>query len=248
MSTQPDSPTRQRIPDGAPETRLQLALDQTAPAEAERVVTRLGAALRRVEIGTPLVLAAGVETISRVRACTPAPLTVVADVKICDAGEKIARNAFAAGADVITAVAAAIDEPTWRGTLTAAAEHVSTHGSPDGAAPIVLDTIGPRIDPRRLARFAETATEIGVRVELCVHRPKLAAPGFADLIAPIAAHVPGFAGLAVAGKLGAAEVVPALTAGFGTLIVGGAVGDAADPEAAWQQLCAEVARWQRIPA
>ena len=34
MSTQPDSPTRQRIPDGAPETRLQLALDQTAHRQA----------------------------------------------------------------------------------------------------------------------------------------------------------------------------------------------------------------------
>ena len=43
--------------------------------------------------------------------------TVVADAKICDTGARIARDAFTAGADVVTVVGAAADMTTWKGVL-----------------------------------------------------------------------------------------------------------------------------------
>ncbi|SEP44489.1 orotidine 5'-phosphate decarboxylase / HUMPS family protein [Amycolatopsis saalfeldensis] len=225
----------------APETHLQLALDHTDPAPAERLVELLAPTLRRVEVGTPLVLAAGLGMVARVRALAGGSATVVADVKICDAGEKIARSAVAAGADVLTVVATAIDDVTWRGVLRAAADRDG------GTASVVLDTIGPSLDLPALAGFLAAAKESGVPVELCVHRPKVGSPGFTQLIQPVNDHVPGFASLAVAGKLAPAEAGPALTAGFGTLIVGGAVADAADPAAVWAEFRREIARAWRWP-
>jgi 3-keto-L-gulonate-6-phosphate decarboxylase len=119
MSTA-DSPASEES-GGPPEAALQLALDLTALDRAADLVARLSAALGRIEVGTPLALAAGLAAIDRIRPLSRPGAAIVADVKICAAGEKIARSAYAAGADVVTVVAAAIDEITWRGVLAAAA-------------------------------------------------------------------------------------------------------------------------------
>ncbi|HWD07389.1 MAG TPA: orotidine 5'-phosphate decarboxylase / HUMPS family protein [Amycolatopsis sp.] len=221
-----------------PETHLQLALDHTEPAAAERLVELLAPTLHRVEVGTPLVLAAGLGMVARVRALAGPSATVVADVKICDAGEKIARSAVAAGADELTVVAAAIDDVTWRGVLRAAADRDG------GPAAVVLDTVGPALDLPALAGFLATAKENGIPVQLCVHRPKTCPPGFTELIEPINAHLPDLASIAVAGRLAPDEAAPALTAGFTTLIVGGAVADAVEPATVWAEFRREVARVQ----
>ncbi len=155
---------------------------------------------------------------------------IVADVKICDAGEKIARSAYAAGADVVTVVAPAVDEITWGGVLAAAADQGQSGRDP---APVLIDTVGARADPASLGRLAAAAAEAGVAVDLCLHRPKTDPPSFADLIRPLDRHRLAFGRLAVAGKLTPAQARPALEAGFGTLIVGGAVTGAEDPIAVW---------------
>lgn len=146
------------------ETALQLALDPTSLDRAADLVARLSPTLGRIEIGTPLAIAS------------------VADVKICDAGEKIARSAHAAGADVVTVVAPAIDEITWRGVLAAAADQGRGGRDP---VPVLVDTVGARADPAALGRLASAAAEAGVAVDLCLHRPKTAPPSFADLIRPL---------------------------------------------------------------
>ncbi len=224
--------------DGEPETVLQLALDQTSLREASRVMARLGAALARAEAGSPLVLAEGLGAVQRIRRLSRPATIIVADVKICDAGEKIAGSAFSAGADVVTAVAAAIDDVTWRGILAAARDHGLGAA---GAAPVILDTIGPGFDPGSLARFAQMASDAGVRADLCIHRPKTGTLSFADLIRPILEREMEFGRLIVAGNLRPAEARAALDAGFGTLIVGGAVASASDPLLAWNAFRAEVA-------
>jgi 3-keto-L-gulonate-6-phosphate decarboxylase len=242
MTTPPDNPVPAADPGDTPETALQLALDQTSLAGAARIVTRLAPALSRVEIGTPLAIAAGLSAIEHMRQLTRPATAIVADVKICDAGEKIARSAFAAGANVVTVVAAAVDEVTWRGVLKAAADRGR---GDDGPAPVLVDTIGSGTDPAALGVLAAAAAEAGVRVDLCVHRPKAASPGFADLIRPLIRHDLGFDRLVVAGQLGPAEVRPALEAGFGTLVVGGAVANADDPMTVWNMFRAEVRAWGR---
>src|SRR6202000_2327648 len=123
----------------SPEAALQLALDLTALDRAADLVAQLSPVLDRIEVGTPLALAAGLAAIDRIRPLARPGAVIVADVKICDAGEKIARSAYAAGADVVTVGAAAIDEITWRGVLAAAADR----GHRDGdSAPVVVDTVG----------------------------------------------------------------------------------------------------------
>lgn len=222
---------------GTPETALQLALDLTSLDQAADLVAKLSPALGRIEVGTPLAIASGLAAIDRLRPLSRPGAVIVADVKICDAGEKIARSAYAAGADVVTVVAPAIDEITWRGVLTAAADQGRGGRDP---APILVDTVGARADPAALGRLASAAAEAGVAVDLCLHRPKTAPPSFADLIRPLYGHRLAFAHLAVAGKLLPAQVRPALEAGFGTLIVGGAVTDADDPIAVWDTFRAEI--------
>jgi 3-hexulose-6-phosphate synthase len=222
---------------GTPEAALQLALDLTSLDRAADLVAKLSPALSRIEVGTPLALAAGLAAIGRIRPLSRPGAVIVADVKICDAGEKIARSAYAAGADVVTVVAAAIDEITWRGVLAAAADRGRGDHDP---APIVVDTVGGPPDPVALAILAAAAAEAGVPVDLCLHRPKTGSPGFADLIRPLYGHRPRFGQVAVAGKLVPAEARPALEAGFGPLIVGSAVTGADDPIAVWDAFRAEV--------
>jgi 3-keto-L-gulonate-6-phosphate decarboxylase len=230
-----------------PEAALQLALDLTSLDDAAGLVARLAPRLSRIEIGTPLALAAGFPAIARIRALSPPAAVIVADVKICDAGEKIARSAFAAGADVVTVVAAAIDDTTWHGVLAAAAGRGGaprTVGEPGRTdrrvAPVLIDTVGMDPDPVALGALAASAAAAGVPVDLCIHRPKQASPSFADLIGPVLGHQLAFDRLVVAGKLAPADVRPALEAGFGTLIVGSAVTEAADPTGMWDSFRAEV--------
>jgi 3-keto-L-gulonate-6-phosphate decarboxylase len=224
---------------GAPEAALQLALDLTSLDRAADLVAKLSPTLGRIEIGTPLAIAAGLAAIDRIRPLSRPGAVIVADVKICDAGEKIARSAYAAGADVVTVVAAAIDEITWRGVLSAAADQGRGDRDP---APVLVDTVGARADPAALGRLAAAAAEAGVAIDLCLHRPKTDPPSFADLIRPLYGYRLAFDQLAVAGKLIPAQARPALEAGFGTLIVGGAVTDADDPIAVWDTFRAEIGR------
>lgn len=222
---------------GTPETALQLALDLTSLDRAAELVAKLSPTLGRIEIGTPLAIASGLAAIDRIRPLSRPGAVIVADVKICDAGEKIARSAYAAGADVVTVVAPAIDEITWRGVLAAAADQGRSGRDP---APVLVDTVGARADPAALGRLAAAAAEAGVAVDLCLHRPKTNPPSFADLIRPLYGHRLAFGQLAVAGKLTPAQARPALEAGFGTLIVGGAVTDADDPIAMWDTFRSEI--------
>jgi 3-dehydro-L-gulonate-6-phosphate decarboxylase len=208
---------------------VQLALDVVSLGDASVLTTLIAGQVRRLEVGTPLVLSAGLRSIAQLRNLAPGA-EFVADVKICDAGERIARTAYAAGADIVTAVAAAIDDTTWRGILSAASEQEAS----GNRAGVILDTIGPRIDPEALARLAAIAAEAApaVRVELCIHRPKTGSPRFAELFDELRGAGAGFAGIGLAGKLRPADVAPALAVGFDTLVVGSAVSDALDPAAA----------------
>jgi len=235
MSSPADAPRAGEHP--GPEAALQLALDLTALDQAADLVAALSPRLSRIEVGTPLALAAGLAAVERLRPLAPPAAVIIADVKICDAGEKIARRAYAAGADVVTVVAPAIDDVTWRGVLAAAADRPDPGGR---AAPVLVDTVGARPHPAALAALAAAAAAAGVAVDLCLHRPKVNPPGFAELMRLLDGHRSGFAQLAVAGQLVPAQVRPALEAGFGTLIVGGAVTGAGDPAAVWDTFRAEV--------
>lgn len=220
-----------------PEASLQLALDLPSLDVCRTVVAGLTPAPARAEAGTPLLLHEGMRAVEWLRGALGAEGTVVADTKICDAGARIAGDAFAAGADVVTVVGAAADMTTWKGVLQAA---TASSGRPG----VLIDTVGwePAAAAAGLTRFCDAAGRAGVRVDVCVHRPKNAPPPFADLLTQLwAAGAPRSPGYLVAGQVTAGLVGPALMAGFGTVIVGGAVTEAGHPASVWSALLEEAA-------
>jgi 3-keto-L-gulonate-6-phosphate decarboxylase len=223
---------------GRPESRLQLALDVPSLSASLALASVLRSHVARVEVGTPLLLHSGLPTVEIVRSVLPAGVTVVADTKICDAGKRIAGDAFAAGADVVTVAGVAVDEATWLGVLEAA------RAAPAGPGTVMVDTVGwpaPAAGPglRAMARMAEDA---GVVVEICVHRPKRQPPPFPSLFEEfLSAGAPVSLRYLVAGQVVGGLVEPALKAGFAVVIVGGVVSDAGDPSRIWASLVDEAA-------
>jgi 3-hexulose-6-phosphate synthase len=221
----------------APEACLQLALDVPSLSKARSVATAVRGQLARVEAGTPLLLHSGLAAVEALRDDLTPTTVIVADAKICDAGKRIAADAFAAGADVVTAVGAVIDETTWIGILDAAG------GGGGRPRSVMVDTVGWPIDEvgAGLLRLAETADKEGVTVEVCIHRPKAGSPPFSELLASAwAAGAPGELPYLVAGKVSSGVVAPALAAGFTAVVVGASVAEAADPAGAWSLLLDEV--------
>lgn len=226
-----------------PEASLQLALDLPSLRVCRAVIADLAPRLARVEVGTPLLLHEGIRAVEWLRGELGPAGTVVADVKICDAGGRIAEDAFGAGADVVTVVGAAADMTTWEGVLQAA-------GASPGRAAVMIDTIGwePEAAATGLPPFCAAAGQAGVTVEVCVHRPKKSPPPFTALLAQLpAAGGSGFPGYLVAGKMTADLVGPALAAGFSTIIVGGAVTEADDPASVWSAFLKEVTASRTTP-
>ena len=86
--------------------RLQVALDTTVLAEALRPLNRAIDRIDVIECGTVLILAEGLRVIREIRALYPTK-TILADVRIAEAGALIARNCFEAGASWVSVVAGA---------------------------------------------------------------------------------------------------------------------------------------------
>ncbi|PJX61634.1 3-keto-L-gulonate-6-phosphate decarboxylase, partial [Klebsiella sp. E-Nf3] len=85
---------------------LQLALDHTSLEAASRDVTLLQDHVDIVEAGTILCLTEGLSAVKALRAQCPDKI-IVADWKVADAGETLAQQAFAAGANWMTIICAA---------------------------------------------------------------------------------------------------------------------------------------------
>ncbi|MCU1533718.1 MAG: 3-hexulose-6-phosphate synthase [Glaciihabitans sp.] len=210
------------LPSGA---RIQLALDRTSLRESLTLLGTLAGRPSRVEVGTPLFLSEGAEAIRAVREAMGPGVTVVADAKICDAGERIASFAFDAGADVVTVIGAVISDKTWAGVVSAA----SAAGP---SSRIMIDAIGWEVDDSVLARRLDTAAAAGIEVELCAHRHGEAMPAEFEQLAESLASAPALTRV-VAGSISAGEARPAVDAGFDILIVGSGIQDSLDPVAAW---------------
>jgi 3-hexulose-6-phosphate synthase len=97
--------------------RLQLALDGDL-ASSRAVLAQVHEFIDIAEIGTPLIYRDGMNAVRTFRLDYP-NLTLLADLKIMDAGEEEAAIAFVAGADIVTVLGVAHDN-TVRGTIAAA--------------------------------------------------------------------------------------------------------------------------------
>ena len=99
---------------------LQIALDGDLTA-ARDALAQVHPHVDIAEIGTPLVFREGMRAVLELRAAYP-QMTLVADLKIMDAGEAEADIAFRAGADRATVMALASDA-TIAGALSSARSH-----------------------------------------------------------------------------------------------------------------------------
>lgn len=97
--------------------KLQLALDGDL-RQSLAVLEAAAAYIDIAEIGTPLIYREGMRAVREARQAFP-QITLLADLKIMDAGEAEAEIAFEAGADVVTVLGVTSDA-TVRGAVTAA--------------------------------------------------------------------------------------------------------------------------------
>ncbi|MET3322308.1 UNVERIFIED_ORG: 3-keto-L-gulonate-6-phosphate decarboxylase, partial [Peribacillus simplex] len=95
--------------------KLQLALDLVNIPQAIEVVKEVEQFVDVVEIGTPVVINEGLRAVKEVSAAFP-NLTVLADLKIMDAGGYEVMKASEAGASIIT-VLGATDDATIKGAV-----------------------------------------------------------------------------------------------------------------------------------
>lgn len=86
--------------------RLQIALDTTDLPSALRPLNQAIEHVDVVECGTILIINEGLRAVREIRALYP-DATILADVRIAEAGNLVARNCFDAGADWVSCVAGA---------------------------------------------------------------------------------------------------------------------------------------------
>lgn len=98
--------------------KLQLALDFVEVDEALKIISEVADIIDIVELGTPFILREGIQAVHDLRRAFPS-ITLLADLKIMDAGEHEANLAFQAGADIVTVLGVAHDV-TIQATLSAA--------------------------------------------------------------------------------------------------------------------------------
>ncbi len=96
---------------------MQLALDMTDIDTALEITDQVSSCFEILEVGTPLILSEGVRGIEILRDRYPRK-TILADMKIADAGDYEATIAYQAGADLVT-VLGVVDFRTIQGAVAA---------------------------------------------------------------------------------------------------------------------------------
>lgn len=133
--------------------KLQLALDLVNIPEAIEVVKEVESYIDVVEIGTPIVINEGLRAVKEMKAAFPG-LTVLADLKIMDAGGYEIMKASEAGADIITVLGATDDM-----TIKGAVEEAKKQGKE-----ILVDMI----NVKNIEQRAKEIDALGVDY-ICVH-------------------------------------------------------------------------------
>lgn len=100
---------------------LQLALDRLTKEQCFHLLKETEGYIDWIEVGTGVIKEYGMSIVREIKAAYP-HLTLVADMKTCDAGKHEAIQAFEAGADITTVMAFSADK-TIKDTLEVAKRH-----------------------------------------------------------------------------------------------------------------------------
>ena len=200
--------------------QLQVALDGDLRSMLE-TLSVVHPYIDIAEVGTPLVFREGMNAVRRIREAHH-QLTLVADLKIMDAGRAEADIAFCAGADVVTVMAVAADS-----TIAGALESARTHGTR-----VMVDMMQVSATRARAIELVELGCDL-----LCLHtaHDRQAAQGspFTQL-AELREVLPSTS-LAIAGGVTLPALERILPFEPQVIIVGSAITAAADPRASAKQ-------------
>jgi len=191
---------------------LQLALDHENLARAIKVAKEaMAGGVDWLEAGTPLIKSEGLDAVRALRREFPS-VTIVADMKIIDAGRLETECAAKAGANIVHVLGTASDA-----TITECIEAARRYD-----AKITVDLIGLQSRERMVQRAKEV--ELMGAFAVCIHTPidmqMRAELPFEDLKAIASAiNIP----VAVAGGINSETVVDAINFGASIIIVGGAI-------------------------
>lgn len=201
--------------------KLQVALDADLAA-ALTVLKAVESLVDIAEIGTPLIYREGMNAARQIRAAFP-NLTLLADLKIMDAGEEEAAIAFDAGCDIATVLGVAQDA-TVRGAVKAAR----------AVGKQILADLIQVADP--VARGRELL-DLGCDY-LCVHTGYDAQQGGGSPLESLARlrRELGAVPLAVAGGINLDTIESVVALQPEIVVVGGAITRASDPLAAARKL------------
>lgn len=133
--------------------KLQLALDLVDIPQGIALIREVESYIDVVEIGTPVIINEGLHAVKAVKEAFP-ELTVLADLKVMDAGGYEVMKASEAGAGIVTILAAAEDA-----TIKGAVEEARKRG-----VEILVDMIGIK----NLEQRAREVDALGVDY-ICVH-------------------------------------------------------------------------------
>ena len=205
--------------------KLQVAMDLLTTEAALELAGQVAEYVDIIELGTPLIKAAGLSAVTAVKNAHPDKI-VFADMKTMDAGELEADIAFKAGADLVTVLGTA-DDSTIAGAVKAAKAHNKG---------IVVDLIGVADKVTR----AKEARALGAKfVEMHAGLDEQAKPGF-DLSGLLSAGSEARVPFSVAGGVNLSTIEAVQKAGADVAVVGGSIYSAADPALAAKALRAAI--------
>ncbi len=201
---------------------IQLALDFLNIEQALRVAREaVPAGVDWVEAGTPLIKAEGLEAVRRLRAEFP-DKTIVADMKVMDAGRIEVEAAAKAGANIVDVLGQASDE-----TIAECIEAGENYG-----ARIVVDLIAVANPVERATQIAKLGPH-AIAVHTGIDEQMHARSGF-ETLATIAKRID--TPLAVAGGINSQTCVQAVESGASIVIVGGAITKSPDARKATEEI------------
>ncbi len=206
-------------------TILQLALDHENLTRALKVAKEaMAGGVDWLEAGTPLIKSEGLDAVRTLRRQFPSA-TIVADMKIIDAGRLETECAAKAGANIIHVLGPASDA-----TLIECIEAARRYD-----AKITVDLLGLESREKMIQRAKEV--ELMGAASVCIHTPiDLQMRGelpFDDLKAIVSAvSIP----VAVAGGINSETAADAIEAGATIVIIGGAITKSPDARKATQIL------------
>ena len=201
---------------------LQLALDFVDLKRALKVAREaVAGGMDWLEAGTPLIKSEGLDAVRALRKEFPRQ-TIVADMKIMDAGRVEVEAAAKAGANIVDVLGAASDA-----TIRECIEAGKNYG-----AEIIVDTIA--VD--RVVERAKEVEAMGanyVSVHIAIDEQMLGVQPFDKLKKVVKAiNIP----VAVAGGINSETAAEAVKAGASIIVVGGAISKSRDAKKAAQEM------------